>query len=311
MRKQIQQEGDIQAWELSIAYAVIMDFLTRCNDTMKASPNFEDMEENPAAKAIIDLLNMLRGAVLDTPLQAHEQSRFGNPAFRAWMERLHSHWVPEWKQLVLSLSADRKIDQRAQTEGIMDELGEYLEQSFGSSVRLDYGTGHELSFLAFLCCCEKLQFWPPSHSGKLVNILLKSYLDLVRVIQRYFKLEPAGSRGVWGLDDYQFLPFLFGSAQLISPKDPRLSTPDIINKPAVVQQYRKQYLYLDAIAFICETKRGPFYEHSPILYDVSGLASWDKINAGMIKMYQKEVLGKFPVVQHFLFGVLLPWNKCG
>lgn len=49
-------------------------------------------------------------------------------------------------------------------------------------------------------------------------------------------------------------------------------------------------------------KKGPFYEHSPTLYDISAVPYWGKINKGMVKMYKAEVLGKFPVIQHFPIG---------
>lgn len=45
--------------------------------------------------------------------------------------------------------------------------------------------------------------------------LLCRYLEVMRKLQKTYRMEPAGSQGVWGLDDFQFMPFIWGSSQLI------------------------------------------------------------------------------------------------
>lgn len=147
------------------------------------------------------------------------------------------------------------------------------------------------------------------------------YLRLVRRLIKTYTLEPAGSHGVWGLDDHSFLPYLFGSAQYgpaISDKDETPIEGSLANAPdpadvtklAAVERERSKNMYFSAIGFIYDIKKGPFWEHSPMLYDISGVRSgWAKINKGMIKMYMAEVLSKFPVVQHFYFGSLFSWDE--
>jgi len=148
-----------------------------------------------------------------------------------------------------------------------------------------------------------------------------SYLEVVRHLILTYTLEPAGSHGVWGLDDHFFLPYIFGSAQYcpaitedesmpVEGSLPSAPSSGDITKKNIVDRERKRNMYFSAVGFINDVKTGPFWEHSPILFDISGIRSgWGKINKGMIKMYNAEVLSKFPVVQHFPFGSLFSWER--
>ena len=36
------------------------------------------------------------------------------------------------------------------------EIVQYLLEGFGNATRIDYGTGHEMAFIMFLCCVFKI-----------------------------------------------------------------------------------------------------------------------------------------------------------
>jgi serine/threonine-protein phosphatase 2A activator len=71
-----------------------------------------------------------------------------------------------------------------------------------------------MSFAVFLFCLSKLDFIKPSEFEYAVRHIFYEYIRFIREVQLLYNLEPAGSHGVWGLDDYHFIPFLLGSAEL-------------------------------------------------------------------------------------------------
>ena len=181
-----------------------------------------------------------------------------------------------------------------------EEIGTYLAYSFGNEIRLDYGTGHESFLVIFLFCLNKLEIVHNSELKELILSCFVEYLKTVRKLQTVYMLEPAGSHGVWGLDDYQCLVFLWGAAQLKGDKD---ISPTSIHDDSKLSEFSNEYLYLDAIKFIKHIKHGaPFAETSPMLNDISFLDDWGKVFNGLIRLYVGEVLNKYPVAQHFLFG---------
>jgi serine/threonine-protein phosphatase 2A activator len=81
------------------------------------------------------------------------------------------------------------------------ELASYLVVSFGNETRIDYGSGHELAFTAWMLALRRLGVFGAEDVPALALVLFPRYLRLMRTLQRTYLLEPAGSHGVWGLDD--------------------------------------------------------------------------------------------------------------
>ncbi|KAL5108842.1 Serine/threonine-protein phosphatase 2A activator [Taenia crassiceps] len=191
--------------------------------------------------------------VEQTPLEVNPQ-RYGNKAFQKYYS-----WLCE----NISQICAEKLEIEPSTENF-DEIITYLTESIGNPVRIDYGTGHELSFIAFL----------------------------LSLFKTYFRMEPAGSHGVWSLDDFQFVPYIWGSSQLIGTG---LYEPSAVPDREIAEKEANTCLLFSCINYIYQS--------------LSSVPNWEKVNSGMIKMYKGEVLDKFPIVQHFLFGNLLKFEQ--
>ncbi|TFK93785.1 PTPA-domain-containing protein [Polyporus arcularius HHB13444] len=289
----IKTDEDVEAWKQTRGYQDYGLFLRRLAESVVGcSLPYEDPELDPAAVAVIAMLDKLDKWIDEIPPLPTPQ-RFGNLAFRTWGKRLEEESATLLKGLLPS-----------SLHTALPFIEPYLLTSFGSFTRMDYGTGHETSFALFLLCLTLLRFLEPEPriERQLVLNVFVRYLRLCWRLQDVYKLEPAGSHGVWGLDDYSFLSYIFGSAQLRDQKEIPVNA--ILDPPLPPTN-----LYFMSIMRILEVKSGPFHEHSSQLYSIAtGVQHWSKVHTGLFKMYEAEVLGKRVVVQHIPLGGLLEWD---
>ncbi|XP_006855475.2 serine/threonine-protein phosphatase 2A activator [Amborella trichopoda] len=290
--KKIHSPEDITKFHSSFSGCNFLGFVVALSESIRGHKISDPCPESETIKTIGSILQEMIDWVDEIP-PVQQSSRYGNLAFRDW-------------QLRLSQSEEfmRRILPENLSEASM-EIFSYFLDSFGNSQRIDYGTGHETNFAAWLYCLARLGLITEEDYQAVVSRVFVKYLELMRMLQLVYCLEPAGSHGVWGLDDYHFLPFIFGSSQLI---DHKYMKPKSIHNQDILDNFSHEYMYLSCVAFVKKVKKGILAEHSPMIDDISGVPNWNKVNSGMLKMYKAEVLEKVPIMQHFLFGSLIKWE---
>lgn len=286
MKKCINNSEEFEHWLTSPAYCDIEAMLNKLSEAVKSKPRSHPHTVRPIIGKILDSFKHLHKLLEEIkPLEG--PMRFGNKAFRIWLTKVFD---------------DRAIILKDVTDN--PDIQEYYCQSFGSWTRIDYGTGHEFNFLAFITAMHKTNVLTDEDLEAVVFDVFWAYWDLqVAVLKRYHQ-EPAGSHGSWGLDDYVFLPFGFGAFQLIDHPE---VTPENVIDPNIAKAYAADYSYCRWIDFIYQEKKGHFCEHSRYLYSLRKVPHFTKLSGGMLKMYKGEIMDRFLVVQHFRFGSVLKW----
>lgn len=125
-------------------------------------------------------------------LPVEQPMKYGNKSFRTWLDRVRGT-LPEDLKALFPATPD--------WPNCIAELRFYAEESFGSYDKLDYTTAHEFNFLLLLMAFFKMGVLIESDLPAVALRVFVSYIELCRMLQRNYALEPSGSDG-WGLDDY-------------------------------------------------------------------------------------------------------------
>ena len=285
--RRIFTDADLTHFLSSPAHSRIVGFIEQLAQTVPGQVPPQSTQLTASETSLVLLLDKFELEIEQFPIDptSRDSARFGDKTFRDWLASI--------SRIVL--------------EGCFndEETRTYLLGSFGDATRVDFGTGHELNCLVFLLVLVDrgvLQI-----SSRLVLGVFWRYLRLVRSVLTRFRLEPAGSHGVWGLDEYFHLSFLFGAAQLTGSHGHCLSPAALFACSNSNPHSDSSSLFEYALNTVIWSKRTPLQVSAPVLWSISQVETWERVTLGLVRMYLAEVLGKRPVVQHLVFGKVLEW----
>eukprot|EP00835_Amoeboradix_gromovi_P003750 NODE_260_length_12610_cov_0.413076.p5 type:complete len:224 gc:universal NODE_260_length_12610_cov_0.413076:12419-11748(-) len=171
--KQIETPQDVDIWIKSKGLGLLLTTLLSLTDLVTDTiiPNEVDSKIENLSSALDAIDNEIQNFTSDNKISS---TRFGDPNVR----KFHT-WISENSgNLIYDIGP------------LSVEANSYFNESFGS-FRLDFGSGHELNFLAFLCIHYKHNS-SKEFGRQLILVVYGRYIKLVRKIIVSFNLEPAG-----------------------------------------------------------------------------------------------------------------------
>lgn len=152
-------------------------FIQELNTSVIGTKNGNIHVTTKSIQALLDILNQLEIWVSEIS-PTTSVTRYGNVAFRSWLAHLEKNSNELLGTLLPPSMQDAKV-----------ELIPYILQSFGDPSRIDYGTGHELNFVALMYCLYSLGIFVKDDFSSLVNFVFKEYVKLVRKLQRVYRCD--------------------------------------------------------------------------------------------------------------------------
>ncbi|KAL0223299.1 hypothetical protein P9112_002689 [Eukaryota sp. TZLM1-RC] len=275
-------------WQQSSVYKDIISFISAMSSSVVGTKR-SYIKETHISQHISSIIDDLETIDDNVSVEAPSSGRFGHKNFRTYISRIT-------EQLPTLVSS------RIETSH-PHELATYLMNSFGDFSRIDYGTGHELNFVFFLFALYKQSLIKTSDLPSIALHTIQRYLHFCYHLQDKYRLEPAGSQGVYSFDDFHILGFVIGSFQMRGNEDGL--TPKSVADPQVRLLYSHDYLLLDCFQRTFSSKSNVDVSHLPVIHAFTEAVNWKKCANGMISFYKDHVLNQYPIVQHCLFGELV------
>jgi serine/threonine-protein phosphatase 2A activator len=179
-RKRITTTSDIDHFHQSEAGKTFLGFIVGLSDSMVGKKLSDYCRESPMVLSICKVLDEMNTWIDQLPPK-QQPARYGNPTYREW----HT-WLEERGPELMAKILPENLKAGAA------EIFPYFADSFGNATRIDYGTGHEANFAAWLLCLARLGLLNEDDYQALVARVFVKYLDLMRRLQTTYWLEPAG-----------------------------------------------------------------------------------------------------------------------